>query len=78
MPERGLLLRRSEMAAGHNALRGSGPGQKHAVAVLQWLKWGVLISGSTGLVHYSSLALSNLVSASACPRLSHAARVCGS
>jgi hypothetical protein len=27
----------------------------------QWLEWGVLISGSTGWVHYSSLALSNLV-----------------
>ncbi len=31
----GLLLRRSWMAAGHNALRGSGPGQKHAVAHCQ-------------------------------------------
>jgi hypothetical protein len=35
------------MTAGHNALRGSGPGQKHAFddAVAQWV---VLIAGSTG------------------------------
>ncbi len=71
----GLLLRHSFVATGHNALRRSGPGQKHAVAMLQWLWWGVLISGSTGWVHYPSLALSNLVSASGCPRLSQAA--CG-
>ena len=69
----GLFLRRSEMAAGHNALRRSGPGHKHAVAMLQWLKWGVLISGSTGWVHYSSLALSNLMGASGCPRVSQVA-----
>jgi hypothetical protein len=67
MPERGLWVRLSLMAAGHNALRRSGPGQKHAVALLHWLKWGVLISGSTGWVHHSSLALSNLVSAAVCP-----------
>jgi hypothetical protein len=51
----------------------SGPGHKHAVAMLQWLKWGVLISGSTGWVHYSSLALSNLMGASGCPRVSQVA-----
>ena len=37
---------------------------KHAVYTLQWLKWSVLIFGATGWVHYSSVALSNLVSAS--------------
>ena len=73
----GLFVRRSQMAAGHNALRRSGPGQKHAVAMLQWLKWGVLISGSTGWVHYSSVALSNLVSASRCPRVFQAACAAG-
>ena len=35
------------MAAGHNALRRSGPGQKHAVSLLHWLKWVVPIFGST-------------------------------
>ena len=30
--------------------------------MLQWLGWGVLISGSTGWVHYPSFALSNLMS----------------
>ncbi len=30
----GLFVRRSQMAAGHNALRRSGPGQKHAVSKL--------------------------------------------
>ena len=59
----GLLMRRCYMAAGHNALRRSGPSQKHAVKMLHWLKWGVLIFGSTGWVHYSSVALSNFVSA---------------
>ena len=46
--------------------------------MLQWLEWGVLISGSTGWVHYSSLALSNLVSARGAPRVSQAARGSGS
>ena len=59
----GLWVRHSAMAAGHNALRRSGSGQKHAVKELHWLKWSVLIFGSTGWVHYSSVALSNLVSA---------------
>ena len=57
-------MRRCYMVAGHNALRRSGLGQKHAVNLLHWLKWGVLIFGSTGSVHYPSVALSNLVSAS--------------
>jgi hypothetical protein len=35
------------MTAGHNALRGSGPGQKPAFE-MQWHKWVVLIAGSTG------------------------------
>ena len=43
--------------------------------MLQWLEWGVLIFGTTGWVHYPSLALSNLVSASSRPRVPHAA--CG-
>ncbi len=60
----GLLMRHFHMAAGHNALRRSGPGQKHAVSMLQWLLWGVPISGSTGWVHYLSVALSNLGCAS--------------
>ncbi len=45
------------MTAGHNAFRGSGPGQKLALEVL-WPKWVVLITGSTGL-HYVLSALSN-------------------
>ena len=60
----GLLMRRCSMAAGHNALRGSGPAQKHAVWLLHGVKWVVLIFGTTGWVHYPSVALSNLVSAS--------------
>src|SRR4030081_3077700 len=35
------------MTAGHNALRGSGPGQKPAFE-MQWHMWVVLIAGSTG------------------------------
>ncbi len=54
---------RCSLAAGHNALRGSGSDQKHAVYWLHWLKWSVLIFGATGWVHYSSIALSNFVSA---------------
>ena len=53
-------MRRCYMAAGHNTLRRSGPGQKQAVNLLHWLKWGVLIFGSTGSVHYPSVALSIL------------------
>src|SRR5262245_5413888 len=34
-------------AAGHNALRGSGPGQKPAFE-MHWHKWVVLIAGSAG------------------------------
>src|SRR5262249_41967876 len=35
------------MTAGHNAFRGSGPGQKPAFE-MQWHKWVVLIARSTG------------------------------
>lgn len=35
------------MTAGHNALRGSGPDQKHAFKDAM-AKWVVLIAGSTG------------------------------
>ena len=57
------------MAAGHNALRGSGPGQNHAL---------VRRSGTNGLsrsvgrlawVRYAIIALSNLVAREAVPRL---------
>src|SRR5262245_2460648 len=34
-------------AAGHNALRGSGPGQKRAFK-MHWHMWVVLIAGSAG------------------------------
>jgi hypothetical protein len=40
-------LRAVDITAGHNALRGSGPGQKPAFK-MQWHKWVVLIAGSTG------------------------------
>ena len=36
------------MTAGHNALRGSGPGHKRAFETMLWPKWVVLIAGSTG------------------------------
>src|SRR5262245_40957102 len=35
------------MTAGHNALRGSGPGQNRAFE-MQWHEWVVLTAGSTG------------------------------
>jgi hypothetical protein len=47
----GLFVRYYHTTAGHNALRRSGPGHKHAVTLLHWLKWGVPIFGSTGWVH---------------------------
>ena len=34
-------------------------------SMLHWLEWSVLIFGSTGWVHYSSIILSNFVCASA-------------
>jgi hypothetical protein len=37
----------AHMTAGHNAFRGSGPGQKPAFE-MHWHKWVVLIAGSTG------------------------------
>jgi hypothetical protein len=36
------------MTAGHNALRGSGPGQLPAFEMMHWHWWVVLIAGSTG------------------------------
>ena len=57
----GLLLRHFSMAAGHNALRGSGPGQQHA---LGWRYGTSGLSRSVGRlawVRYSFIALSNLV-----------------
>jgi len=44
----GLWVRRSTMAAGHNALRGSGPGQKHALKA-PWREWVVLVRWPTGV-----------------------------
>ncbi len=37
------------MAAGHNALRGAGPGQKHALQVALWHEWVVPVCGPTGV-----------------------------
>ena len=37
------------MAAGHNALRRSGPGQKHALKRRRGTNWVVLIFGPTGV-----------------------------
>ena len=45
----------ARMTAGHNALRGSGPGQKPAFK-MRWHEWVVLITGSTDL-HYVLLVL---------------------
>lgn len=56
----GLWVRHSTMAAGHNALRGSGPGQKPALEA-PWRKWVVLIRGRLAWVRYRSAALSNIV-----------------
>jgi hypothetical protein len=50
----GLWVRHSTMAAGHNALRGSGPGQKHALEA-PWRKWVVLVRGRLAWVRYRSL-----------------------
>src|SRR5262249_15152730 len=41
------LFVRFHMTAGHNAFRGSGPGQKPAFE-MHWHEWVVLIAGSTG------------------------------
>ena len=45
----GLLMRHSFMAAGHNALRGSGPGQKHALFRRSGTNGLSLSVGPTGL-----------------------------
>ena len=51
------------MAAGHDTLREIRPRSKARSQKLPWHEWGVPISGSTGWVHYPSIALSDLVSA---------------
>ena len=48
------------MTAGHNALRGTGPGQSPH-SMMQWHKWVVLIAGSTAL-HYVLFALPTFTS----------------
>ena len=58
----GLLVRHCSMAAGHNALRGSGPGQNPAL-VRRYGTNGLSRSvGRLAWVRYSFVALSNLVS----------------
>jgi hypothetical protein len=56
----GLWVRHWTMAAGHNALRGSGPGQKHALKA-PWREWVVPVRGRRAWVRYRSAALSNFV-----------------
>ena len=56
----GLWMRRFTMAAGHNALRGSGPGQKPALEA-PWRKWVVPVLGPTGMGALQVFALSNFV-----------------
>ena len=63
----GLWMRHSTMAAGHNALRGSGPSQKHALKA-PWPKWGVPVRGPTGMGALQVIALPNFV-ARICPRV---------
>ena len=64
----GLLMRRCSMAAGHNALRGSGPGQKHALVRRHGTNGLSRSVGRLAWVHYAFSALSNLVSGG-CPRV---------
>ena len=63
----GLWMRHSTMAAGHNALRGSGPSQKHALKA-PWPKWGVPVREPTGMGALQVFALPNFV-ARICPRV---------
>ena len=49
-----------DVAAGHNALRGSGPGQKPALEA-PWRKWVVPVLGPTGVGALQVFALSNVV-----------------
>ncbi len=56
----GLLVRRFTMAAGHNALRGSGPGQKPALEA-PWRKWVVPVREPTGMGALQVFALSNVL-----------------
>ncbi len=58
----GLLMRHCFMAAGHNALRRSGPGQKHALVGRYGTNGLSRSVGRLAWVRYSFIALSNLVS----------------
>ena len=58
----GLLMRHCFMAAGHNALRGSGPGHKHALVWRCGTNGLSRSSGRLAWVRYSFVALSNFVS----------------
>ncbi len=58
----GLLMRHCSMAAGHNALRGSGPGHKHALLRRSGTNGLSRSVGRLAWVRYSFIALSNLVS----------------
>src|SRR5687768_17107977 len=49
-----------DTAAGHNALRGSGPGQKPALEA-PWRKWVVPVREPTGVGALQVFALSNVV-----------------
>ena len=63
----GLFVRPCSMAAGHNALRGLGPGHKHA---LKGRSGTIGLSRSVGRlawVRYSFIALSNFVGGSSPP-----------
>ena len=56
----GLLMRPCFMAAGHNALRGSGPGHKHALERRCGTNGLSRSLGRLAWVRYSFIALSNL------------------
>src|SRR5262245_42715531 len=64
------------MTAGHNAFRGSGPGQKPAFE-MHWHKWVVLIAGSTGSA-LRAVGPPNLHITPDAARSRHAARAMGS
>ena len=49
-----------DMAAGHSALRGSGPGQKPALEA-PWREWVVPVREPTGVGALQVFALSNIV-----------------
>src|SRR5215831_14297961 len=68
--------RAAHKAAGHNAFRGSGPGQKPAFE-MHWHKWVVLIAGSTGSA-LRAVGPPNLHITPDAARSRHAARAMGS